>query len=65
MPHYRHDKAVRFMVKFEEATARKLRNVFVCRTCKSKIRAPSLKVAQKKIKCRKCDSKKLRPKRKK
>jgi ribosomal protein L40E len=53
------------MVKFEEAGARKLKNVFVCRSCKSKIRAPSLKVSQKKISCRKCSSKKLRPKRKK
>ena len=59
-------KAVKvYMVKFEEAAVRKLRNIFVCRSCKSKIRAPSLKVAQKKIKCRKCNSKHLRPKRKK
>jgi len=51
--------------KFEEAAVRKQKNIFVCRSCKSKIRAPSLKVAQKKISCRKCSSKKLRPKRKK
>ncbi|HLC90729.1 MAG TPA: 50S ribosomal protein L40e [Candidatus Nanoarchaeia archaeon] len=53
------------MVKFEEAMARKLMNVFVCRLCKSKVRASSLKVSQGKIKCRKCSSSKLRPKRKK
>ncbi|MFA6461488.1 MAG: 50S ribosomal protein L40e [Candidatus Woesearchaeota archaeon] len=53
------------MVKFEEAAARKIRGIFVCRSCKSKIRAPSLKVSQKKVSCRKCNSKKLRPKRKK
>ncbi len=53
------------MVKFEEATARILRNVFVCRICKTKIRAPSLKVSQGKVKCRNCTSRKLRPKRKK
>jgi len=53
------------MVKFEEAAQRKLRNVFVCRICKSKIHAPSLKVSQGKVKCRKCSSRKLRPKRKK
>jgi len=53
------------MVKFEEAAIRKQKNVFICRSCKSKIRAPSLKVAQKKVSCRSCDSKKLRPKRKK
>ena len=53
------------MVKFEEANARLLKNIFVCRTCKSKVRAPGLKVSQGKISCRKCSSKKLRPKRKK
>jgi len=53
------------MVKFEEANARKLKNIFVCRICKSKIRAPSLKVSQGKVKCRNCKSRKLRPKRKK
>jgi len=51
--------------KFNEAIARLQKNIFVCRNCKSKIRAPSLKISQGKIKCRKCDSKKLRPKRKK
>jgi len=51
--------------KFDEALNRTLRNIFVCRGCKSKIRSPSLKVAQGKVKCRSCDSKKLRPKRKK
>ncbi len=53
------------MVKFEEATARILKGVFVCRGCKSKIRAQSLKVSQGKIKCRSCKGRKLRPKRKK
>jgi len=53
------------MVKFEEAQNRMIRNVFICRKCKSKIRAPSLKVSQNKISCRKCDSKRLRPRRKK
>ncbi|HLD73212.1 MAG TPA: hypothetical protein VJA23_06540 [Candidatus Nanoarchaeia archaeon] len=53
------------MTKFEEALARKQKNIFVCRSCKAKIRAPSLKVAQKKISCRNCSSKTLRPKRKK
>ncbi|MBS3117120.1 hypothetical protein J4421_06005 [Candidatus Woesearchaeota archaeon] len=53
------------MVKFEQAAVRLMRNVFVCRNCKTKIRAPSLKVSQGKVKCRNCDSIKLRPKRKK
>jgi ribosomal protein L40E len=53
------------MVKFEEANARYFRNIFVCRGCKSKVRAPNLKVLAGKISCRKCKSKALRPKRKK
>ncbi len=53
------------MVKFEEASARILKNIFVCRVCKTKIRAPSLKVSQGKVKCRACNARKLRPKRKK
>ncbi len=53
------------MVKFEEATARLIKNVFVCKSCKSKIRAPSLKVSQGKVSCRSCSGQKLRPKRKK
>jgi ribosomal protein L40E len=48
------------MVKFPEAEARILRNIFVCRKCKSKIRAPTLKVIAGKVKCRKCNSKALR-----
>jgi len=53
------------MAKFEEAAVRKFRNVFVCRRCKSKIRAPNLKVLAGKISCRKCSSTALKPKRKK
>ncbi len=53
------------MAKFEEAINRNLKDIFVCRICKSKIRAPSLKVSQGKVKCRKCKSVKLRPKRRK
>lgn len=48
------------MVKFSEAETRLLKNVFVCRKCKSKIRAPMLKVLAGKVKCRKCNSKVLR-----
>lgn len=51
--------------KFEEAINRILKNIFVCKICKTKIRAPGLKVSQGKVKCRKCNSTKLRPKRKK
>ncbi|MFC1722531.1 50S ribosomal protein L40e [Nanoarchaeota archaeon] len=53
------------MAKFEEANARKFENIFVCKKCKSKVRAPSLKVIAGSISCRKCNSKALRPKRKK
>jgi len=53
------------MVKFTEAHSRKIKNVFICKKCKSKVRAPSLKVSQEKIRCRKCKAKKLRPRRKK
>ncbi|MBW2972227.1 50S ribosomal protein L40e [Candidatus Woesearchaeota archaeon] len=53
------------MAKFDEAAARKFRNIFVCRRCKSKTRAPNLKVLAGKISCRKCGSKTLKPKRRK
>jgi len=55
------------MVKFPEAEARLMKNVFVCKKCKTKIKAPNMKVIQGKIKCRntKCGSHKLRPCRKK
>jgi ribosomal protein L40E len=53
------------MAKFDEAAARKFANIFICRRCKSKVRAPNLKVIAGKIKCRKCDYKALKPKRRK
>lgn len=53
------------MVKFPEADARMFRNKFVCRRCKSVIRAPSRKIADQQVKCRKCSGKKFKPKRKK
>ncbi|MCP3685609.1 MAG: 50S ribosomal protein L40e [bacterium] len=53
------------MVKFPEAEARFFRGIFICKKCKTKIRAPSLKVVQNKISCRKCKSKSLRAVRKK
>ena len=46
-----------------EALQRLFHRVFVCRVCKSKIRADPAKVRVGKIKCRKCGSKILRPKR--
>ena len=53
------------MAKFEEAHARLFNNIFICKKCKSKIRAPTLKVLAGKVSCRKCSSKALRIKRKK
>jgi ribosomal protein L40E len=54
------------MVKksFPEAVARIYTRVYVCRVCKSKIRADAAKVKFGKVKCRKCGSKSLRPKHK-
>ncbi|MBI4140472.1 50S ribosomal protein L40e [Candidatus Woesearchaeota archaeon] len=53
------------MAKFPEAETRKFRNKFVCRRCKTVLRAPSRKVADGMVKCRKCSGKKFKPKRKK
>ena len=53
------------MVKFKEADARMFKNKFVCRRCKSTIRAPMMKILAGKIKCRRCAGKALRPVRKK
>ncbi|MCD4666683.1 hypothetical protein K8R47_02630 [archaeon] len=53
------------MAKFPEAAARLQHGIYVCRKCKTKIRAQPQKVLQKKVKCRKCQSKALRPLRKK
>jgi len=49
---------------FEEVADRLFHRIFVCRKCKSKIRTDYAKVRDKKVKCRKCGSKSLRPKRK-
>jgi len=53
------------MARFPEAEARTLRNIFICKRCKSKIRSQSSKVMTGRISCRKCGSKSLRPVRKK
>ena len=53
------------MVKFQEAGARKIKNIFVCKKCSTKIRAQSIKIIQGKIKCRRCNRKKFRAVRKK
>jgi len=53
------------MGKFPEAEARRFHNVFVCRVCKTKMKAPNMKVLQGKVACRKCGSSQLRTVRKK
>ncbi|PIN99735.1 50S ribosomal protein L40e [archaeon CG10_big_fil_rev_8_21_14_0_10_43_11] len=50
--------------KFPEAETRLLKNVYVCRKCKSKIRTTYAKVKARLAKCRSCGSKQLRPKNK-
>ncbi|MFT4302983.1 MAG: hypothetical protein ACMXYG_00310 [Candidatus Woesearchaeota archaeon] len=52
------------MAKFAEAEARLMKNIFVCRKTKKKIRADPLKVIAGKVRAR-GGSKTLRPKRKK
>ena len=49
---------------FPEATKRLFHRVFICKVCKSKIRADARHVRVGKVKCRKCGSRALRPKRK-
>ncbi|HLD43016.1 MAG TPA: 50S ribosomal protein L40e [Candidatus Nanoarchaeia archaeon] len=53
------------MVKFPEAQARLFRNKFICKICKTAVRAENRFVLAGKIKCRKCQARKLRPVRKK
>ena len=53
------------MAKFPEAEARLFKDMFVCRSCKGKIRAGNLRVLAGKVKCRKCGGKALKPVRKK
>ena len=53
------------MVKFHEAEIRKFRNTFVCRKCKTKIKAPNIKILDGKISCRRCGGKQFKAVRKK
>ncbi|MFH1053234.1 MAG: 50S ribosomal protein L40e [Candidatus Woesearchaeota archaeon] len=53
------------MVKFPEAEARLFHGKFVCKKCKSTIKAPIMKILAGKIKCKRCRSSALRPMRKK
>ncbi len=53
------------MVKFPEGDLRLFRNKFVCRKCKTVMRAPSRKIAEGGVTCRNCGRHKFKPKRKK
>ncbi len=53
------------MAKIPEAEVRLFHNKFVCKRCKSVIKAPNLQVIAGKVSCRKCKSSALRPVRKK
>lgn len=49
-------------MKIPEAEKRLFSGVFVCRKCKSKIKADSAKIRAKKITCRRCKSRDFKPK---
>jgi len=53
------------MAKIPEATNRLFKNVFVCKNCKTKIKADPQKILAGKIRCRKCKRGSFRPLRKK
>lgn len=48
------------MAKIQEATERLFKDIFVCKRCKSKIRAQSIKIIAKKVACRNCGGKSFR-----
>jgi len=53
------------MAKFAEAEARLIKNKYVCRKCKSVVRSDAMKVINQEVMCKRCNSRALRPKRKK
>ncbi len=53
------------MAKFPEAEARLIRNKFVCRKCKTTLRAPMRKVLSGDLSCQTCGGHVFKPKRKK
>lgn len=53
------------MGKIEVADHRMFSGVFVCKSCKRKVRSNIMKVLRGKVACRKCGDKALRVKRKK
>lgn len=53
------------MAKFPEASKRLFGNVFVCRKCKTRMKADPAKIMKGMIRCKKCNSVALRPIKKK
>ncbi|USN45442.1 MAG: 50S ribosomal protein L40e [Candidatus Woesearchaeota archaeon] len=51
--------------KAPEAEARLFKDKFVCKDCKSVVRATNLRVLSGRVRCRKCSSSSLRPKKRK
>jgi hypothetical protein len=51
--------------KIPAAQSRFFKHMFVCKNCSSKARADPRKIITGKVKCRKCNGKAFRPKRKK
>jgi len=51
--------------KLAPTHARLFKNIFVCKNCKSKVRADPRKILEGKVRCRKCLKKSFRPVRKK
>jgi DNA replicative helicase MCM subunit Mcm2 (Cdc46/Mcm family) len=47
--------------KIPAAQSRMFKNVFVCKNCNTKMRADARKIAERKVKCRKCKRKAFRP----
>lgn len=53
------------MAKILEATNRLYKNMFVCKKCKTKIRADPQKILKGEVRCRKCKKRVFRPLKKK
>ena len=53
------------MAKIPEAQRRLFKNVYVCKKCKTKIRADPQKILKGKVRCRKCKRSAFRPLKKK
>jgi len=53
------------MGKIPEAEARLFKNIFVCKKCKTRVKATMTQILKGEIRCKKCGSKRFKPKRKK